>query len=217
MSDQLRRVLEEDKRQEKLLRAAIEAADSLSPVSRRALYRSLENRLLTDLRGGGTGLPDGPLNRSTSVEKGTFVDKAHEFLLARKEGATTREVAGAIGQELGPADATLRYLANDRKIASRRGKLWFAKAPPKGTASEREPTLTHVIRQVFENNGNRPLAANELFAAVQETLPNVRKGSVDTLSGRMRKRGELVRNGSGARGGLYHLARSGGGDATDVH
>jgi hypothetical protein len=205
---EFQKVLEEDKRRKRLLQLAMDAADDLSPVSRRDLYLWLENRIRDDLRSGQSDSAD---VRASDRNDGSFVDRAYEFLLTRSLGATTRQVADAIGQKVGPADSTLRLLVS-RSSVSRRGKLWFAKAPSKS----KEPTLTQTIRQIFASNGNRPLAVNELFAAVRETLPNVRKGSLYTLCTRMRKRKELVQNGSGARGGLYQLAQTGGASGADV-
>ena len=204
MVSEFQKVLEEDKRRKRLLQLAMDAADDLSPVSRRDLYLWLENRIRDDLRSGQNDSSDVPVSDGN---RGSFVDRAYEFLLSQKAGATTKQVSAAIGQKAGPTDSTLRLLVA-KTVVSRRDKLWFAKAPPKS----KEPTLTQTIRQVFASNGNRPLGASDLFAAVQGTLPNVRKGSLDTLVSRMRKRGELVQNGSGARGGLYQLARSGGAD-----
>jgi hypothetical protein len=87
---ELRRLLEEDRQEEKLVFEAKEAVDILSPASRRGLYRWLEERLLVDVYRTRVGFPAGAASR----QKNTDAKKARKFMPTRKKGAATNALRG---------------------------------------------------------------------------------------------------------------------------
>jgi hypothetical protein len=213
-------VLAEDERQEKLLVVAMAAADVLAPATRRRLFRHLKMGLELETKVGH----EAPKPKAASTTNGkkappspepsddtSFLDKAEALVLAKKTGITTREVADTIGQKYRSADGTLRHIASVRKTIEKIDHEWFP-VDPNREAVPREVKLTirRVITQVFEKNGNKPLAAKDVFAAAALIKPDLKKGSVDAELVLMRQADLLVQNGTSPQGGgLYHLVNGG--------
>ncbi len=140
----------------------------------------------------------------------SFTDKAEAFVLARPQGAKTREVADGIGQDVSSVDGSLR-LAMKRGRIARVGKLWVPVSSLKKTNGASAPqqtrtTIRDLINQVFASNGNTPIGAAALYEALRALKPDINRSSVDGEMNRMRKDNLLVQVGVGPNaGGLYKL------------
>lgn len=226
MASALNRILREDERQEKLLEAAIHAADALDAVRRRSLYRHVAKRVEADATGakepeqeqGATKASKPARQPSKSNGKGSYADAAEDYVLAHKKGSTTREISDAIGQNYGSADGTLRYIEAKRETIERRDNKWFPVANAKRAVRERPTSIGQAITTVFEKNGNTPLAAKDIFKGVKAVLPDAKKGSVDAQLVGMRKNDLLVQKGEAPHGGgLYCLAKMEGAQAASAN
>lgn len=142
----------------------------------------------------------------TPWESGSFTDKAEAFVLAHPKGVSTRQVSGAIGQDVSSVDGSLRN-ASKRGRISRQGRLW-APVPFEegGLPATDKLTIRDKINQVFGSNGNAPLGAAALTSAIHALYPDINRSSVDGEMNRMRNANLLLQVGVGPNGGgIYKL------------
>jgi hypothetical protein len=146
---------------------------------------------------------------NTGSAEVTYTEKARAYLQQHPEGATTRAVADAIGQAPTNADSTLRYASRQGTVIRRDG-LWFlAGSPVVRVEPKPKRTLRDLITEVLSNS-DEPLGSGDIGDGVEQLKPGVNHGSVSAELLNMKKDGEVVVTGQGARGALYALAASGG-------
>jgi hypothetical protein len=211
-------LLLEDERQEQLLAKAFSAVDALSREGRRRLFRHLKARVEAEAEIGEGREPtkSAPAKKTAAVSSSdrdqgpTYADQAEAFVLGRPDGVTNREVADATGQDVKPTDGTLRHVARSRRTIERRGNRWFPTGAPLLPSRTTELTIREAVKKVFESNGNKPLAAQNIYREALIFKHDLKKGSLDAELVNMRAAEILTQSGTApSGGGLYHLATGG--------